>query len=91
MSTGRLLVEARSEESALRLVEQLRGIHAELAPGEGANCVVAIELDPTNDRWLPGVLTGLERWLIRGAIGMARLSLDGRHYVLERPVESAGQ
>jgi hypothetical protein len=91
MRTGRLLVEALSEESALRLVEQLRGVHAELAPGEGTQCVVAIELDPTNDRWLTGVLSGLESWLIRGAIGMACLSLDGRHYVLERPAESAGQ
>ena len=79
-----LLVDAISVESARRLVEALRGVRAEVAPGDGPNCVVAIELDRENEHWLDGVLGGLQSWLDGSALSTCCVKLDGRSYVLER-------
>lgn len=78
-----LFVEAPTVESALELIDQLRGVHAELAPGEGDSCRVAIELDGDDNCWFSRVSEGLQKWLARGSAETVRLELDGRSYVLE--------
>jgi len=81
--TERLLVEATCVESALQLVEELRGVHAELAPGGGPGCVVAIDIAPGDATWLARVTDGLERWARRGAIGSVLVRLAERGYLYE--------
>jgi hypothetical protein len=83
-TSGCLLVDASSVELGRRLVDELRGVHAELAPGEGPHCLVAIRFDRDNDGWLDGVLDGLQSWLAASALASCRVQLDGRSYVLER-------
>jgi hypothetical protein len=79
-----LLVDVTSVESARRLVEELRGLRAEIVPGEGDHCVVAIELDRQDGGWLNRVLAGLQTWLDGSALDVCRVQHDGRSYVLER-------
>ena len=88
LDVNKVLVDAMNVESARRLIDDLRGVHAEVAPHDGRQCTVAIALDPGNDGWLDSVLEGLQRWLVDSGLETCQIHLDGHSYVVER---AAGQ
>jgi hypothetical protein len=83
VATDRLLVEVTDVEAALQLVEELRGVHAEITPGDDPRCLVVIELDPADAGWMARVTDGLERWAKRVAVRSVLVRLDKRGYLLE--------
>jgi len=81
-----LRVLAPDERSALALVDELRGHHAEIAPrGTNGACEIAVELDGNPERAVVRALNAVDRWLASTGVGETMVSLDGRAYTLTAP------
>lgn len=86
----RLFVEAPDAGSALSLIDDLPGFHAELLPSENGHCEVKVELGEGRQSQINAALDAVERWLNNTGIEAAKIKLGDRTYLLERRADSAG-
>lgn len=85
----RLTIEAATRDSALGLYAALERFDVELAESEDGRCHVHVALGRSH-RDIIEVLNAIERYVTERHAGAARISLNGRSYILAgaAPVEA---
>lgn len=84
----RLRVSAPTVDDALRLIDALPDVHAELAPLETSYAVL-VEIRRNASPQLARTLDRIDRWLAATGLTTSRIEVDGRAYAAEAPLSPA--